>query len=56
MLTYGLNEHGFDPWQGQEIFLLREAFRSSMGPSQTPVEWVPVFFVKLTINGYWYSL
>jgi hypothetical protein len=29
---------------GQEIFLSREASRLFLGPTQTPIRWVPVMF------------
>jgi hypothetical protein len=32
---------GFDPRQGQEIFLLVSASRPALGPTQPPIQWVP---------------
>jgi hypothetical protein len=31
---------GFDPWQGQRIFLLAPASRLALGPTQPPIQWV----------------
>jgi hypothetical protein len=33
---------GFDPGQGQRIFLLASASRLALGPTQPPIHWVPV--------------
>jgi hypothetical protein len=35
-LVYGLNS-----WKGQEIFLFSIATRPALGPTQTPIQWVP---------------
>jgi hypothetical protein len=35
---------GFDPRQGQRIFLLAPASRSDLGPTQPPVQWVAGVF------------
>jgi hypothetical protein len=31
---------GFDPQQGQEIFLFSTAFRPALGPTHPPIQWV----------------
>jgi hypothetical protein len=35
---------GFDPRQGQRIFPLSSVSRPALGPTQAPVQWVPVVF------------
>jgi hypothetical protein len=32
---------GFDAWQGQEIFPYCTAFRPALGPTKSPIQWVP---------------
>jgi hypothetical protein len=32
---------GFDSWQEQKIFLYSTASKSSLGPTQSPIEWEP---------------
>jgi hypothetical protein len=32
---------GFDYWRGLEIFLFTTAFRTELGPTQHPIQWVP---------------
>jgi hypothetical protein len=32
---------GFDPRQGQRIFPLTSVSRPALGPTQSPVQWVP---------------
>jgi hypothetical protein len=34
-------ESGFDPWQGQEIFLFSIASRPALRPTKPPTYWVP---------------
>jgi hypothetical protein len=36
----GAEEPGFDSWYGQVVFLFIES-RSAVGPTKTPIEWVP---------------
>jgi hypothetical protein len=39
--SYGLDDRGFESRQGLGIFLFTTASRSALGPSQTPIQWVP---------------
>jgi len=42
VLSYGLNDWGFQSWQRLGIFLFTTAVsRVALGPTQLPVQWVP---------------
>jgi hypothetical protein len=34
-------QQGFDSWQGQKIFLFFVASGLALGPTQSPIQWVP---------------
>jgi hypothetical protein len=38
---YGLDDWGFDTWQGLGIFLFTTASRTALGSTQPPIQWVP---------------
>jgi hypothetical protein len=40
-LGYGLNDQGFENWQGLEIFLFTAESRPALGPTQPPIQRVP---------------
>jgi hypothetical protein len=40
-LVYGLDDGGFDSWQGLGIFLFTAASRPALGTTQSPIQWVP---------------
>jgi hypothetical protein len=39
----GLDGAGFECWHEQEIFLFATS-RPAQGPTQPPIQWVPLFF------------
>jgi hypothetical protein len=41
---YGLDGPGFESRQKQNIFLISETSRQTLGPVQLPIQWVPVLF------------
>jgi hypothetical protein len=43
-LGYGLEDRGFQSLQGFGIFLFDAMSRPALGPSQSPIQWVPGFF------------
>jgi hypothetical protein len=40
MLDYGLDDQGFESWQGLGIFLFTAMFRLALGLTQAPIQWV----------------
>jgi hypothetical protein len=38
---YGLDDRGFESWQGLGIFLFTITSRTALRPSQPPIQWVP---------------
>jgi hypothetical protein len=40
-LVYGLDDQGFESWQGLRIFLFSTVSRTALGPTQPPIQWVP---------------
>jgi hypothetical protein len=40
-LRYGLEDRGFESRQELGIFLFTTASRTALGPTQTPIQWVP---------------
>ena len=46
-----LYDPGFQFRQGQEVFLFSKASRPAMGPTQTPVQWIPGVFPRVKRPG-----
>jgi hypothetical protein len=40
-LDYGLDDRGFESRQRLGIFLFTAASRQALGPSQSPIQWIP---------------
>jgi hypothetical protein len=40
-LGCGLDDQGFESWQGLEIFLFTTLSRPVLGPTQPPNQWIP---------------
>jgi hypothetical protein len=40
-LGYGLDDRGFESWQGLGIFMFTTASRPALGPTQSPIQRVP---------------
>jgi hypothetical protein len=40
-LNYGLDDRGFESRQGLGIFFFTTAPRTALGPTQSPIQWVP---------------
>jgi hypothetical protein len=40
-MGYGLDDWGFESWQGLGIFLFATTPRLVLGPTQPPIHWVP---------------
>jgi hypothetical protein len=40
-LGYGLDDRGFESRQGLENFLFTMVSRTALGPTQSPIQWVP---------------
>jgi hypothetical protein len=41
VLSYGLDDRGFESRQGLGIFLFTTASRPALGTTQPPIQWVP---------------
>jgi hypothetical protein len=44
ILSYGLNDLGFESRQAQKIYLFTKTLRLVLGPTQPPIQWVPGTF------------
>jgi hypothetical protein len=47
----GLDNPGYESWQGQEIFLFSKLSRLALGPTQPSVYLVPGFFLGSKSGG-----
>jgi len=55
-LRYGLDDMGFDSWQGQEIFSLLEMLIPALGPIRPPIQRLRRFFPRRKASGAWGQL
>jgi hypothetical protein len=45
-LSYGLVCWGFETWKQREIFFFSPVFTPAMGPTQSPIQLVPLLFCE----------